>query len=333
MQTIKREGVLLSATDLYFENGGVLNPAVYQDGNTVHLFYRGMQSGGVSMIGHCTLEGPLTLSHKREEPLIVPEYPYEAFGVEDPRIVKIDDAWYMTYTAWDGRFALGSIAISFDLASFTKTGPIFPRWTYQHFYSIASRENVDERYFGYEHNAFTPLWSKNMVFFPRRIDGRLTLLHRIRPGILIVEFDEIGELTEDFWIRYFKDMSRHIVLDPVYPFESHILGAGCPPVETKDGWLLIYHGVVQTDLGYNYAACAALLDAGNPRKVIGRLPYPLLLPEEPWERFGNARDVVFPTGTALFGDRLYIYYGAADYCTAAVSLNINELLYELKTVS
>jgi predicted GH43/DUF377 family glycosyl hydrolase len=329
MLQIKKEGVLLQGTDHYFENGGVLNPAVYQEGRIVHLFYRGIHMGAVATIGYCTLDGPLALSYRREEPLLEPEFAYEAFGIEDPRIVKIDDTWYLTYAGWDGQYARGAIATSTDMVLFKKTGPFFPRWTYEQFYAVVSKENVDERYFSFDQIATTPLWCKNIVFFPRRINGKLFMLHRIRPGILIAEFDEIADLTEDYWKRYFREMSRHILLDPIYSFESHIMGAGCPPIETKDGWLVIYHGVEDKCGGYMYAACAALLDIHDPRKVIGRLPYPLFLPEEPWEKKGQTNNVVFPTGSALFGNRLYIYYGAADCRIAVASLDIDELLHEL----
>jgi len=332
MPVVKREGVVLRATDLYFENVGVMNPGVYQDGNTVHLFYRGMRSGGRSVIAYCKLDGPLTVSYRATEPLIVPEFLYEAHGVEDARIVKIDNTWYLTYTAWDGRFARGALAISTDLFLFSKKGPLFPRWTYEEFYAYAGRANVSDRYFSSEFTADLPLWFKNVVFFPRRINGKLFFLHRIRPGILIAGIDELHLLGEDFWKAYVGEMSLHILLSPEYVHESHLLGAGCPPIETAAGWLLIYHSIGETEGSYYYFACAALLDLDDPRKVIGRLTYPLLSAEEPWERYGNMSDVVFPTGAALFGDKLYIYYGAGDSCVGAFSVDINELLDELTQV-
>jgi predicted GH43/DUF377 family glycosyl hydrolase len=120
-------------------------------------------------------------------------------------------------------------------------------------------------------------------------------------------------------------------MDPIHKHESKYIGGGCPPIETEYGWLLIYHGVEETERGLVYSACAALLDLKNPCKEIARLPYALFSPEYEWELFGEVNNVVFPTGTALFGNTLFIYYGAADSHIASVSLSLPELLAELLT--
>ena len=111
--------------------------------------------------------------------------------------------------------------------------------------------------------------------------------------------------------------------------ESKYVGGGCPPIETEHGWLLIYHGVEETDTCLIYSACAALLNIDDPSKEIARLPYPLFSPEHDWELNGKVNNVVFPTGTALFGDTLYIYYGAADEQIACASLSLSALINEL----
>jgi len=119
-------------------------------------------------------------------------------------------------------------------------------------------------------------------------------------------------------------------LDPLYDFEVNYVGAGCPPIETEEGWVLIYHGVCETNIGKTYHAAAALLDLENPQQVIGRLSYPLFSPSQKWEKEGVVNHVVFPTGSAQFGDDLYIYYGAADTHIAVAKLKMTELLNELK---
>jgi len=120
------------------------------------------------------------------------------------------------------------------------------------------------------------------------------------------------------------------VLDPLFWFENRYIGGGCPPIETKDGWLIIYHAVEGTPLGKIYHASAALLDLKNPLKVLGRLKKPLFSPSSSWERNGSVRDVVFPTSALIKNDRLYIYYGAADKLIAVKSVDLAELLTELK---
>ena len=118
-------------------------------------------------------------------------------------------------------------------------------------------------------------------------------------------------------------------MDPRYKHESNYIGGGCPPIETEHGWLLIYHGVQKTSKGNVYSACAALLKLDDPSIEIARLPFALFSPEYDWEQKGEVNNVVFPTGTALFGDTLFIYYGAADEQIACASLSLSALVNEL----
>src|ERR1035437_73428 len=126
MIDIKKEGVLLSKTDLEFENEGVLNPAAIREGDNVHMFYRAVRTGNYSSIGYCKLDGPMTVVERWDKPIMVPEFEYESHGIEDPRIVKIDDLYYLIYTAYDGKNALGALATSKDLVHFEKQGIIVP---------------------------------------------------------------------------------------------------------------------------------------------------------------------------------------------------------------
>jgi predicted GH43/DUF377 family glycosyl hydrolase len=340
MIEIKKEGVLLSKTDLEFENEGVLNPAVIREGDNVHLFYRAVRQGNHSSIGYCRLDGPMTIAERWDKPFMVPEFEYESHGVEDPRIVKIDDLFYMTYTGYDGTNARGALATSKDLRHFKKQGIIVPPITYAEFvFLVESAGKVNENYYidrNFYYKKADPekkmiLWDKNVIFFPRKINGKLVFLHRIRPGIQFVSVKNLKKLTIAFWENYFLNLQEHIVLDPVYAHESSYIGSGCPPIETEHGWLLIYHGVEETNKGFVYSACAALLDLNDPSKVLARLPYALFSPEYKWELKGVVNNVVFPTGTALFGNTLFIYYGAADTYIACASVSLSELVAELLT--
>ncbi len=130
---VKKEGVLLEATTLGFENEGVLNPAAIREGEYVHLFYRAVSKGNHSTIGYCRLKGPLTVEERLEVPVISPQFEYESHGVEDPRIVKIEGLYYLTFTAYDGINALGALATSKDLKHFERYGLITPEVTYKEF--------------------------------------------------------------------------------------------------------------------------------------------------------------------------------------------------------
>ena len=339
MIEVKKEGILLTKTSMEFENDGVLNPAVIREGNSVHMFYRAVRKGNYSSTGYCRFEGPLVLAERWDKPCMVSEFDYESKGVEDARIVKIDDLYYLTYTAYDGVNAQGALALSRDLQHFEKRGIIVPPISYIEFlYLLEDAERVNKKYYlNYKFyycmkvNAEKKilLWDKDVFFFPRRIKGKLCFLHRIRPGIQIAAVNELKDLTKEFWRKYCANLKKHIVMDPVYKHELVSIGGGCPPIETEQGWLLIYHGVEKTSRGYIYSACAALLDLNGPSIEIARLPFPLFLPDTDWELNGTVNNVVFPTGTALFGDTLYMYYGAADEQIACASLSLSALINEL----
>ena len=267
-----------------------------------------------------------------------PQFDYESHGVEDPRIVKIDDLYYLTYTAYDGINAMGALATSKDLQHWDKLGIIVPQITYDEFSRLAgAKGKINEKYLRYNEpwqalekkSEKIYLWDKNVIFFPRRINGKLYFLHRVRPDIQIVGVNNLQELTAEFWQNYFLQLVECIVLSPKHKHEVSYIGGGCPPIETEQGWLLIYHGVQDTIKGYVYSACAALLDLKNPQKEIARLPYPLFTPEFDWELKGEVNNVCFPTGSVLFDDTLYIYYGAADERIACASLSLSALLKEL----
>jgi predicted GH43/DUF377 family glycosyl hydrolase len=338
MTEVKKEGILLKKTAHGFESEGVLNPAVINESGNIHLFYRAVSKGNYSTIGYCTLNGPLAVQARYDTPVLFPQFDYESHGVEDPRIVKIEDLYYLTYTAYDGVNALGALAVSKDLPHFDKMGIIVPRITFNEFMRLAeSKAVINEKYLRYndyrhireDQDKKIFLWDKNVIFFPRRISGKLYFLHRVKPDIQIVSVNHIEELTDSFWQNYFLHLDEHIVLSPKYKHEVSYIGGGCPPIETEHGWLLIYHGVHDTIKGYVYAACAALLDSKNPQKEIARLPYALFKPELEWELKGEVNNVCFPTGTSLIADRLYIYYGAADERIACASVSLSALLKEL----
>ena len=338
MITVKKEGVILEKTTRAFENESVSNPGVLQEGNTVHIFYRAVRKGNYSTIGYCKLDGALKVVERNETPLLIPQFDYESHGIEDSRIVKIDDTYYMTFTSYNGVNALGSLATSTDLVTFERHGIIVPQVTYEEFKRLAeSNAHLNEKYerFHVHNNIINNpnkkmlLWDKNLVFFPRKINDKFYFLHRIRPDIQIASAENITDLNASFWEDYFLHFNSNIVLCPKHKHEISYIGGGCPPIETAAGWLLIYHGVHDRVDGYVYSACAALLDLDHPAKEIARLPYPLFKPELEYELEGYVHNVVFPTGTALFGDTLYIYYGAADDQIAVASVSLKELVAEL----
>ncbi|MEO9870615.1 glycoside hydrolase family 130 protein [Ekhidna sp.] len=342
MQKIKKLGMLLDKTELGFENEGVFNPAVIADNNSIHLFYRAVRVGNYSSIGYCRLDTPDRVGKRHKKPILFPEHKYESQGIEDPRIAKVDDTYYMTYTAYDRINAAGAVATSRDLKKFEKRGVITPQLTYREYkHLVECSPGLNEKYFfhykifkehglGPEVAGKLKIWDKNLMFFPRRINGKFALLHRIHPGIQIVYFNSFEELTHEFWKDYFMNLEKHIVMDPMLYYESSHIGGGCPPIETEKGWLLIYHAAQDTPQGFKYHASAALLNLHNPQIEIARLKNPLISPTLKWEKEGIVNNIIFPSGAIVAEDHLYIYYGAADQRVGVATIKLNELLNQLK---
>jgi predicted GH43/DUF377 family glycosyl hydrolase len=335
MVTIRRESVLLEATENEFENQAVLNPTIVQQGDTLHMFYRAVKEGNYSSIGYCKLKGPLTIVERRNSPILFPEHDYEIHGTEDPRVVFLDDIYYMFYTAYDGRNALVAYATSKDLKMWEKHGIISAKMRYDEAGQFFHLSKLKEKYYffvSYYKDVVAEdvlLWEKDSFIFPKKFNNKFALIHRVLPDIQIVCFDDFKDLTNGFWRSYLEKLGEHVLMESKFGFESRNIGAGAPLIETERGWLMIYHSVEDSNKGKIYHASAALLDKQDPYKVIGRLKEPLFSPTEDYEKFGDVNNVVFPSGTAIFGDRLYIYYGAGDKRIAVVSVNLHKLLHEL----
>lgn len=174
MIEVTKHGVILEKTDAGFENEGVLNPAVQQEGDSIHLFYRAVSKGNYSSIGYSKLKGPLAVEERFDVPVLFPQVEYESHGIEDPRITKIDDQYYMSYTAFDGVNAMGTLALSKDLVHFEKYGIIVPQVTYdefKHLVGFVTDINVKYERFNNRNNLLTIpdkkilVWDKNLIFF------------------------------------------------------------------------------------------------------------------------------------------------------------------------
>lgn len=334
---IKKIGPVLEPTKKKFESKAVLNPAIYQEGKFVHMFYRAISDEGISTIGYAKLDGPDKVIQRNDKPLISIDQDYESKGVEDPRIVKLGNTFYLTYVAHDGKNALTCLATSKDLKRFEKKGIISPLMEYDQAGEFFREQKLKDRYSMfqayYEEMAGddVKIWFKDVFLFPKKIDNHYAMLVRVLPDIQLICFNDFKQLQDQsFWEGYIKNISHFVVLENKYWFESRNIGGGAVPVYTKKGWLIIFHTVEELNKARVYYASAALLDKNNPLKVLGRLEEPLFSPEEEWEKNGLVSNVVFPTGTALFKNDLYIYYGAADTRIAVAKIKLDTLLKELK---
>lgn len=327
--------ILESRPEFEFENEGVLNPACVVKDEIIHMFYRAVKKGNFSTIGYCQIKDEKII-YQSNEPILTSEYRYESHGIEDPRITFLDNKYYMFYTAYDGQSAVVAYAVSNDLKKWDKKGLISPQISYDEAEDIFKQSGVGEKYTFYEEtfrrnrSNTVKLWEKDAMLFPKKINGKYAMIHRVLPGIQICYFDNFDQLTQNFWKDYLKDLKNYLILDPEFSHENAYIGGGCVPIETDKGWLLIYHSVeTNVKKGNIYHASVALLDKDDPTEVKKVLPYPLFSPEHEWEKSGIINNVVFPTATILNGDILSIYYGAADFRIGLRKVIISDLLKEL----
>ena len=336
MIRVTRHGPILRTTKLDFENQSVFNPGVYQEGDQVHIIYRALNRDFVSTFGYAQLDGPLTVVKRWKKPIYYPQLRYEKKGIEDPRITKIGDTFYVIYVAHDGFHALIAYMYGKSLFRLKRGGIISTTMMYRDAVKLFEGAKLKDDYwfFASYYEKFAgknvKVWEKDGVLFPEKIRGRFALLHRVLPDIQMARFKDFPELKKNtYWLDQIKNINKYVVLEGRHGWEARHVGAGAPPVKTDKGWLIIYHGVEPRNRGRIYYAGAALLDLKNPAKMIARLPYPLIVPKKYNERNGHVHNVVFPTGTSLFKGRLYIYYGSADSRISVASVKLDSLLKEL----
>ena len=229
---------------------------------------------------------------------LLPEGDCEEFGVEDPRITRIDDRFYITYVCVSRHGAATALASTDDFVSFQRHGVIF------------CPEN------------------KDVVLFPKQIEGRYAALHRPTTAHAFC--------TPEMWLARSPDLAHWGNHQPLAggsaDWESDRVGAGPPPIHTDHGWLEIYHASRRSNVAGQvgtYSAGAILLDLQDPSRVIARSAEPILLPTADFEQQGFVPNVVFPTGVVQRGNMLQIFYGAADTHTGVVELSLAELLAEI----
>ncbi|MCL4508346.1 MAG: glycoside hydrolase family 130 protein [Chloroflexi bacterium] len=233
--------------------------------------------------------------HFKVEPgaAIQPTTPLERFGTEDPRITLLNSEYYVNYTAVSDCGIATALAKTRDFTSFEKLGIIF------------CPENRD------------------VTIFPEQIDGRFCALHRPVPA-------GIGQPA--IWVAFSSNLRewgdhRYCIGPRPGMWDSIRIGGGAIPIHTRDGWLAIYHGV---NADGHYALGAALLDHTKPWCILARSPEPLLKPEAPYEVHGFYGGVVFTCGALVHGDRMRIYYGAADTSVAIADFSLTAVLESLE---
>ena len=267
-----------------WESAGTFNPSVIRHDGQIVMLYRAQDSNGTSRLGYATSADGVRFI-RRPEPILSPETEYErGGGLEDPRLVKIDDTYYLTYTGYNKTDAQLCLATSTDLVHWDRKGVILPAYR--------GRWNVG--------------WTKAGAIVPEKIDGKYWMYF----------LGTAADKTDQMGLAYSPDLVHWTdALDvPVLPrrpgrFDSRVVEPGPPPIVTAEAITLIYNGA---DDALVYRTGVARFDRTDPRRVLSRTETPVFAPEADWEKVGQVPNVVFVEGMVLHGGRWLFYYGGAD---------------------
>jgi predicted GH43/DUF377 family glycosyl hydrolase len=300
-----------------WEACGVFNPAAYKDDDDiVHLLYRAIGTDGVSRLGYARSSDGITIDDRGSYAVFAIENPrhigregrhYNPVmypsggswgGCEDPRLVKIEDKLYLTFNAFDGwdfiRIAFSSIDEKDFLAG---------RWNWKKTQLISPEGEIN----------------KNWVLFPEKIDGKFAILHSISPHVQIDYIDRLEDLAQGK-----KKIKSIFKREDRASWDTWLRGAGCPPIKTDKGWLVLYHAIEKHE-GDRYKIGAFLLDLADPSKVIAKSPGPLLSPDC-WYENDDKPGVVYVCGAVIRNGALFVYYGGGDRHTCVAQAPLVDVL-------
>lgn len=307
MLKFEKLGTILTPADEYHAK---FNCGAYFDGEKVHLLYRWAKipqvSGGAhpkyeeNYISYACMSPEGKLICDADKPFMQITHEFESRGLEDPRIVMLDGSVYITYTAYDGKQARVGIAVTDKTFSRADKMGIVPACKFD----------------------------KDAYFFPERIDGKIAYVHRFEPNIQIDYFTGFDRLlSKEFWSDYNPDLGS-VAVRAQNDWECGKVGGSAPPIKTDKGWLMIYHAVAFDRKPFCYRAGLLLLDLNDPKKIISRIPYPVMEPTESYEIQGDVNNVVFPCGNYVYDGYYYIVYGGADKVTALARCKLDDIMAE-----
>lgn len=290
-----------------WESKATFNPAALYLQKKIHLLYRAMSEDNTSVFGYATSKDGVHVDYRSSNPVYIPREPFEQklqpqgnSGAEDPRLTHIGNKIYMCYTAFDGknppRVALTWITVKDFLAQ---------KWNWVKPVLISPPDMDD----------------KDAFVFPEKINGKYMIVHRGGDDIDL-GFSKTMDFEGETWIEEYRWVAPR-----KWWWDSKKVGAAAPPIKTKEGWVMLYHGVSEDNI---YRVGAVLLDLKNPVTIIGRTDNPIFEPETSYEKKGQIPNVVFPCGNILLGEKLFVYYGGADQVVGVAMGEMEKLIKILK---
>jgi len=332
----------------------VFNPAAIVHNSRVHLFERA--AGGlrpfICSIGALVSDDGVHFTHVADQPVLTPAMCGSQHGsVQDPRVVKIDDTFYMTFAyrpyAWSSHPTGVGVPESHETdfpnvqraapdagnsanvtggrpdnltRSGIATSADLLHWS---FHSFVSPANIDDR---------------NGILFPEKIGGRFAILrrplHYVGP-----KYNTPGP---SIWLSFSSDLQTWsdptLLARPEFPWEDNRIGGSTPPIKTPQGWLLLYHAVqslttspyLPRQNAVIYRLGAMLLDLQDPTRILARSSMPIMQPETYYEKTGlYIPNVIFPTGAVIFDSVVHMYYGCCDTSIALATCPLQDILDHL----
>lgn len=292
---------ILTANDWPYTVNSVFNPGATTFHNKILLLARVEDRRGLSHLTKAVSKDGISNWQIDRIPTMEadPEkHPEERWGIEDSRITWLAELnkWAVTYVAYSSDGPLVAIALTDDFVHFERLGPA------------------------------RPAEDKDAALFPRRIKGKWGLLHRP----MVAQYAPAAHI----WLSYSDDLihwdERRVVLICRRGgwWDNSRIGLAAPPIETADGWLILYHGVRITASGSIYRLGVAMLDLDDPSRVLRRSDEWIFRPEKSYERLGDVADVVFPCGWVLDDQTglVKMYYGGADSCIALATAALSDLI-------
>ncbi|HIA92094.1 TPA: hypothetical protein EYO12_03195 [Candidatus Saccharibacteria bacterium] len=317
----------------HWESSGVFNPSVVHHEGKVHILYRAVDPYGVSHVGYASTTDGSEIDYRHNEPCYWPrawfeagrgKRPYKEWnkafgsgggwgGCEDPKATLMDDKVYMTYVAHDGSPYLRLCITSIDIDDFVNH-----RWD-----KWAWPKVISNPQFGPHVNPpFGVRVIKSGIILPEKINDKYVIFFKEPPHVGIHYIDDIERLGID------EELEAH---DFIYTrpghWDSQKLSMGSTPILVNEGWLVIYHAVDKRE-GHKYKIGAMLLDKNDPSKVLRRTNTPILEPDADYENNWKP-GVAYPSGAAIIGDQLHVYYGGGDRHVCVATTPLQEFMDHL----
>src|SRR5437870_10032106 len=275
---------ILSPQGTTWESAGAFNPAVVLYKGKIVMLYRAQDAAGTSRLGYAESTDGIHFT-RRLEPVLSPETDYEKDGgVEDPRLQKFGDTYYLTYTGYNKKDAQLCLATSRDLIHWERKGVILP--AYKGNWNIG--------------------WTKSGAIVLGKIQGKYWMYFL---GTSADKTDQMGLAYSTDLIHWTEATQTPVLPRRPGQFDSRVVEPGPPPIITRDGIVLIYNAA---DDKLVYRTAVAVFDPHDPSKLLSRTEKPIFAPEKEWEKVGQVPNVVFVEGMVRQDSRYLFYYGAAD---------------------